>query len=53
MHLRRDILFALAVKALMLLVLYQLFFAPRMRPEQNPAAAAAAILGEHIGEQPR
>lgn len=49
MNLRRDILFALAIKAMMLLALYQLFFAPRMRPEQNPVATATAILGERSG----
>jgi hypothetical protein len=51
MNLRRDILFALGLKAVMLLVLYQLFFAPRMRPEQSPAAAATAILGDRGARQ--
>ena len=53
MNLRRDILFALAIKAVMLVALYQLFFAPRMRPEQSPAAAATAILGDRSGAQDR
>jgi hypothetical protein len=51
MNLRRDILFALAIKAVMLLALYALFFAPRMRPPQNPAATATAILGEHEAQR--
>jgi hypothetical protein len=46
MNLRRDILFALAIKGLMLVALYQLFFAPRMRPEQNPVSTATAIVGD-------
>jgi hypothetical protein len=48
MNLRRDILIALAIKAVMLVALYQLFFAPRMRPEQGPAAAKTAILGNQM-----
>ncbi|MEO8307062.1 MAG: cytochrome oxidase putative small subunit CydP [Pseudomonadota bacterium] len=47
MNLRRDILIALTIKAVMLVALYQLFFAPRMRPQQSPATAANAILGDH------
>ncbi len=52
MNLRRDILFALGLKAVMLVALYQLFFAPRMRPEQGPAATAIAIIGDHGAQQP-
>ena len=52
MSLRRDILFALAIKAAMLIALYQMFFAPRMRPEQSPTAAATAILGDRGARQP-
>jgi hypothetical protein len=44
-HVRRDILVALAVKAVLLVALYQLFFAPHLRPRQDPAATAAAVLG--------
>jgi hypothetical protein len=49
MSLRRDIVFALGLKAVMLVALYQLFFAPRMRPEQDPVATATAIVGDHGG----
>jgi hypothetical protein len=52
MNLRRDILFALAIKAVMLVALYQLFFAPRMRPEQGPTATAIAIIGDPAGARP-
>ena len=53
MNLRRDILFALGLKAVMLVALYQLFFSPRMRPEQNPVATATAVIGDRdAGKQP-
>jgi hypothetical protein len=52
MNLRRDILFALGLKAVMLVALYQMFFAPRMRPEQSPATTATAIIGDRSGARP-
>lgn len=42
--LRRDLLLTLLAKALALGLLYGLFFAPRLRPAQDDAATAFAVV---------
>ena len=41
----RDVLLALAIKSVLLLVLYALFFAPSHRPASSAAATALALIG--------
>ena len=41
----RDVLVALAVKSVLLMVLYALFFAPSHRPASTAVATALALIG--------
>ena len=41
----RDVLMALAIKSVLLMVLYALFFAPSHRPESTAVATASALIG--------
>jgi len=41
----RDVLMALAIKGLLLLALYALFFAPSHRPASTAVATASALIG--------
>jgi hypothetical protein len=44
-HAARDVLAALALKLMLLLALYFLFFGPAHRPASDAAQTAAAIVG--------
>ena len=49
----RELVFALALKACLLTVLYLLFFGPTHRPPTGPAATAAALIGPAAHEDQR
>ena len=49
----RDVLLALALKALLLSALYLLFFGPSRRPAADAAATAAALTGHTTQEASR
>jgi hypothetical protein len=48
----RDVLVALALKGLLLLAIYLLFFGPAHRPPSDASATAKALIGASASKDP-
>ena len=52
-RLRREVLLALALKGVLLLAIYLLFFSPPHRPPSNAAATSAALIETRVPQDTR